>query len=45
MCGLCWSYVARPASVQDVTASDMAVHRRGCGHVSVELCVVASANV
>ena len=27
------------------TASDMAMLRRGCDHASMELCVVASANV
>ena len=45
MNGLCWPWVARPASVQGVTASNMAMHERGCGHVSVELGVVTSANV
>ena len=37
--------MARPASVQEVTASDMAIHRRGCGQASVELHLVVSANV
>ena len=45
MCELCWSCMARPTSAQDITASDMAMHGRGCGHTSAELCVVASANV
>ena len=45
MYGLHWSCMTRPASVQDVTASDMAMHGRGCGHINVELHVVASANV
>ena len=35
----------RPASMQDITASDIAMHGSGCGHASVELYVVASANV
>ena len=34
-----------PTSLQDVTAIDMAIHERGCGYTSVELCVVAPANV
>ena len=45
MYGLRWSCMARPASVQDITASDMAMHRRECGYESVELCVATSANV
>ena len=36
-----WSCVDIPISVQ---ASDMVMHERGCGHVSVELRVLASAN-
>ena len=43
--GLCWSCVARPTSVQDIKASNMAIHRRGRGHASVELSVVASVDV
>ena len=43
--GLCWSCVARPASVQEVIAIDTAINGRGCGHASVELHVVVSANV
>ena len=38
----------RPAymqAVQDVTAIDTAIHRRGCGYATVELHVVVSANV
>ena len=37
--------IARPASMQDVTAIDMAIHKTGCGHASIELRVVVSANV
>ena len=37
--------MARPASVQDITAINMAIHRRGCGHESVEKHVVAFANI
>ena len=32
--------MARPASKQDITARDMAIHGRGCGHASMELSVV-----
>ena len=39
------SCVARPTFAQDITFINMAIHGRGCGHTSVELCVVASANV
>ena len=37
--------MARPASVQDITAIDMSIHRRGCGYTCVELRVVASGTV
>ena len=37
--------MVRPSAVQDATASDMVMHRRGCGHVSLKLHVVTSANV
>ena len=40
-----WSYMARPSSLQSITANDMTLHGKGCGHVSVELHVVVSANV
>ena len=33
-----------PTSIQDVTASNMTMHGRGCGHTSMELRVVASPN-
>ena len=45
MCVLHWSYMARPSSLQSITANDMTLHGRGCGHVSVELHVVVCANV
>ena len=43
MYGLHWSCVARPTSVQDVIASNMAIQGRGFGRMSVKLRVVASA--
>ena len=45
MYGLCLSCVPRSASVQEIAASNMGVHRREYGHVSVELHIVASADV
>ena len=43
--GLRWSYVAKSAAIQDVITSDMAMYGRGCGHVSMDLRFVTSANV
>ena len=37
--------MARPASMQDVTAIDMATYGIGCDQASVESHVVVSANV
>ena len=37
--------VAKLTSVQRVTASDMALYRRGCGNTNVELRVLVSANI
>ena len=34
--------MARPISMQDITAIDVAIHWRGCGHTSVELRILAS---
>ena len=46
---VCMEYVGlpwlNPLPCKVLTASDMALHGRGCGHVSVELHVVAPANV
>ena len=36
---------ARLTSMQDIAVFDMAIHKRGHGHVCVELCVVVSTNV
>ena len=45
MYGLRWSCLDSPASMQDITVGDIAIHGRGSGHASVELHVVVSANV
>ena len=44
MYGLHCSCMARPTFVQGVTASDMALYKRECGHVNVELHFVVFAN-
>ena len=43
--GLHFSCVARPTSIQGVTASNMALQGRGCVYANGELRAVASANV